>query len=1523
MSATPQKTDNQGTGKPRLNLRVLIISAIVVAIVLPVVFGLRSFQVARSAPLFMREADKFENEEQYQKAAQQVENYLALYPHDSAAHVRLARLMLKDANTYRKREKAIEAYYRALGESGGGENLELHRELCGLLLDNFKFLEAYKETRYVLDRNAADANMLRIHALAVWRLFDTGALSHLKQGETRVIDALQVASEANPDNLELAGLLANAYRNVDLAREEHPEWNASELAKRAEDCLARLIQQRKQDVSSYLLRYEYRARWNEPNAKDDLKEAFRIAPEDRDVLWTIAVDARRDAEKAFLAQDVPRAQAVDAAKQHLQRAVKLYRKLLEKHPEEKDPTPALALGETLQQLDLKSEALQVFKDGLEKYPPQANLFRAYLANTMLEMEQITEVAPVLDEIDKDIAALPADAPELRRLTVNRDQTLRRGIFHMLRNESRLAIPFLQKATVYQEQLGGDSKESIRSWMLLGYAYASMGEWGESAAAFDRAAAQHPNLVEARLAASSSWLGANRPDMAVERAEQAWRLTENCRTLFNLALTLYQQQASLLEENRVWQRFDQVVREARLRIGDESLAEPWRLDLLYVDYLFLKASGKNSSEFKSEEAVAILKQLEAQYADKAEMWLILPNIYQRLGLIEEADRCCEVIAKSEKNKPLAPLVKARVLALRQDFDQAEKVLVEALKQANADRLPTLQRELVNVRISRRDLPGARQVLAPLLKQSPLDLPLLRQMADIDLALNDFDSLARWEAQMQAGGGVGNHLAHYFKIMRMVKQAKTSDDPLLVEALAEQEKLIASRPTWTEAVAIKGVIEQRRGRAESAILAYEQAIAMGEQRVTIFEQLVALLEAANRPGDAEKYLARLKTHVPFSHELTVFESSVEIRRNQPNIAIDVARRGVETRPQDAAARLWLGRMLLLNRQYAEGEQELKKAVELAPQDIRVWNGLFAYYNASGQKEKSRETLLKMKDQAKLTEVERNFVLAQGYEMLGDAEQASQYYQTALALEPSNVNVLLRMASFQLRNDPEAAEKSLRHVLQLDPQSALARRTLASILAARGREQDWNEAERLLNASQSQDSAYVPDNRLQAILLAQRGGSENLSRAIKIMEELTNRVEFVLDSDRLMLAQLYERQAGLTADAEASKQLLKTSRERYVDLCARSNPLPAHMIAFVEFLIRHKEPTEADRWLKTFETSYLNNPNANPTWIADYVRLRMLRGENQVAEKWMLNLERAEPDHWMTIQLRAQLLARTGKKEEVAAYLDEKTTKLGAVKDNSQRMAIYQAAGNILSSMGELSTAEKWFRKLEGELPAASQPLIGVLASQGKFSEAVEICRKNLGQPYFPQSILSLAEAISVTKPSATELEGVEALIAEALKRHPDDVRLAYGIASLRVVQGNTEDAIRLFEKIVELNPRHVYALNNLAMMLSEIPGKRKDALQRIDQAIQIAGTDPALFDTKGTILIFDGQAEKAVEFLKIAVDSPITDPRYRFHLALAYHNLRNNVLAKSELEKALQQNLEKLVLTPLELTMLKQMRSDLKL
>jgi Flp pilus assembly protein TadD len=169
--------------------------------------------------------------------------------------------------------------------------------------------------------------------------------------------------------------------------------------------------------------------------------------------------------------------------------------------------------------------------------------------------------------------------------------------------------------------------------------------------------------------------------------------------------------------------------------------------------------------------------------------------------------------------------------------------------------------------------------------------------------------------------------------------------------------------------------------------------------------------------------------------------------------------------------------------------------------------------------------------------------------------------------------------------------------------------------------------------------------------------------------------------------------------------------------------------------------------------------------------------------------------------------------------------------------------------------------------------------------------------------------------------ESFVAAVRKKHPEELGLLTAEATLRVIQGKTDKSLGLFEEIVKRNDRDPLALNNLATMLAEVDGRRDEALRHIEKALAIVGREPSLLDTKGTILLFDGKAEAAAENLEAAAREADADPRYRFHLALAYQALNRIEDANTEFQRALARNLEKQILTAKELELLAQLRSQL--
>jgi tetratricopeptide (TPR) repeat protein len=194
---------------------------------------------------------------------------------------------------------------------------------------------------------------------------------------------------------------------------------------------------------------------------------------------------------------------------------------------------------------------------------------------------------------------------------------------------------------------------------------------------------------------------------------------------------------------------------------------------------------------------------------------------------------------------------------------------------------------------------------------------------------------------------------------------------------------------------------------------------------------------------------------------------------------------------------------------------------------------------------------------------------------------------------------------------------------------------------------------------------------------------------------------------------------------------------------------------------------------------------------------------------------------------------------------------------------------------------------------------------------------------QPALTLATALVGASPTELDFRRAEPILAAALKKFDTDLRLLYAVSLVRVIQGKEADAVALFRNVVKVNPRFVPALNNLAMMLAERPADRAEALQLIDRAIEIAGKDPGLLDTKGTILLYRGQTREAMPVLESATRGSKVDPRHNFHLALAYRDQGKTEEAKAQLKTALNGNLGSQFLTPTDRKLLSDLRAAFQL
>ena len=124
----------------------------------------------------------------------------------------------------------------------------------------------------------------------------------------------------------------------------------------------------------------------------------------------------------------------------------------------------------------------------------------------------------------------------------------------------------------------------------------------------------------------------------------------------------------------------------------------------------------------------------------------------------------------------------------------------------------------------------------------------------------------------------------------------------------------------------------------------------------------------------------------------------------------------------------------------------------------------------------------------------------------------------------------------------------------------------------------------------------------------------------------------------------------------------------------------------------------------------------------------------------------------------------------------------------------------------------------------------------------------------------------------------------------------------------------------------ALNNLAMALSQVPGRASEGIELIDIAIKGAGRSPQLrafvpelMDTKGVLLLKSNRLLEAKAVFEQALANN-NEPRYQFHLILTLLEQNHVAEAKRQWSALDLEKLNPIGLTPAEIRQLKTLKQQ---
>ena len=396
---------------------------------------------------------------------------------------------------------------------------------------------------------------------------------------------------------------------------------------------------------------------------------------------------------------------------------------------------------------------------------------------------------------------------------------------------------------------------------------------------------------------------------------------------------------------------------------------------------------------------------------------------------------------------------------------------------------------------------------------------------------------------------------------------------------------------------------------------------------------------------------------------------------------------------------------------------------------------------------------------------------------------------------------------------------------------------------------------------ESVQHPEMRLEAIMRLRRAGKGDLQSAVNLLSELVDAETSELN-DRILLAQALR---SIGNDAAAEQQLL---------LVAETEPTADHIAKLADALLES--------------------------------------GNLEAARDWIHRLESQGGVTFESISLRARWLAENGRSQQIKTLVENFAKARFNQKPEDIATEMLRLAG-IYRDVNMLPEAQHWLTELADRFPDKAVPLSYLMVDNSKSEIAIDHCLQQLERSPSASAATLLARILVYSDEIPAETwDRVSPVLEHNLERFPDNASLLFALGNLHLRRGDRPRAVELLNRVTQVKPGHFLALNNLAAILAEEPGRVDEAMETIDNAILLAAYEiPTLLDTKAVVLIHQGNYQAAAD-LSQAVTASVdaTDPRYFFHLAMSLAMLGETDEARLAMAEAERLGLDQAFLTEFE-------------
>lgn len=717
----------------------------------------------------------------------------------------------------------------------------------------------------------------------------------------------------------------------------------------------------------------------------------------------------------------------------------------------------------------------------------------------------------------------------------------------------------------------------------------------------------------------------------------------------------------------------------------------------------------------------------------------------------------------------------------------------------------------------------------------------------------------------------------------------------DALVDQ--VLARDPKDASAWLLKGDLHVERLRGlDQAIEAYLKVISIDKRSVPAYSALIKAYIFKNDQAAADSSFAALRKAWPNHPHTRIAEARIALMKKNLPRARELLQVIVKGNSSDAQLLTLAGVVEARMDSLIAAEKLLTRAVSLEPEAGAARRALAEVYSRMGLPARAVEVLKPMLER-KDADAGALALAAQAYMQQGDYARAEANYLRAAMAFPQDAELKTALALIQFaKGDPAAGLSQLERV-SADDQGSVADLALISTLMQRGDSaQALQAVERLLKKQPSKPLGYDLRGRIQRKIgddAAARASFEaalthdrryfQAASVLGAMDVEEGRPEAALKRFETMLGEDPKDTQVLFALADLAQRsgAPREQVRQYLDAARKAAPgESAPRIRLVDALLASRDFKQA---LDAAQETVASFP-ADPGALMALGQAQLMSGDARQAATSFAKaaaLLPQSPAPW--VRLAEVELANRNVPAALSNYVR-------ALQINPRDPAAQKGMIDASSGSRQWRPARDLAKDLIKNRPkdAVGHEFAGdIEAAQKNWPAAAAAFRGGLDK----LGGVTIAPKLHFSLVAAGQTGQAEAFVRDWRSRQPKDAVFVFYLGDTALSRNDFAAAQVLYLDVLKLQPKNVWALNNLAWLLAKQKKPGAEAYAR--QALAIAPNSSDLLDTLAFSLAQDGQFDKAIEVQKSAVQRAPAAGKYRVTLASIYLAQDKPALAREQI------------------------------